>query len=249
MKTLKVFVYLLIFVFVVVAPAFAQISDWPEANPFTAFNAGNDKRIWDKPGNLVFKAKSWLITRFTLTVYEGARGGVDGGFLTLTHREPESNQQITFYYNIRLDSEAMTQVRDAVLSFDLRMWEDGFSNITPATPIRDGDESAKFLKELPTEARLLWVLPPIEGHLTQKEGKYFLSLIAGGPRLNGLITLPLLNVQKFTDIQNERRVKITAAQVGLPTIKWSGGESGYYEFKPGLKEPIYKPTGGVEVSI
>ncbi len=56
-------------------------SEYPEANPLTAFNAGEDQRIWRKPGLLVLEAKQNPISRATITGYEPFEPFPVAGFL------------------------------------------------------------------------------------------------------------------------------------------------------------------------
>ncbi|GEM_PF-4771339 len=217
----------------------ADISDFPEANVWTALNAPEEQDIWNRPGNLVLKAMSWPISRVTISIYndELSKNSRDGGFLTITHRSDELNESVTYYYNIRLTPE-----KRSIVSFSVdMMWENGYLNITPQTAAPTDQ-----FGNLPVSARLLWVLPPVFGHLTRdKDDTYYMSIISGGPAVNGLITLPLTKIQQFVHSIKGRTLDIWAAEVagsGVDSIKWSTGDrKGQFEWKPGMTEPVFQP--------
>lgn len=240
MKTLTFTV--LLFAAIAILPIFAfgaDISDFPEANVWTALDAPGEQDIWSRPGNMVLEAMSWPISRVTISIYNDklSKNAEDGGFLTITHWNDDRNESVTFYYNIRLTPE-----KRSVLSFAVdTMWENGFLNITPKTA-RPADQFGN----MPVPARLLWIMPPVFGHLTKDGGGNYLSIIAGGPAINGLITLPLTkNVQQFVHSIKGRTLNIWAAEVagpGIDSIKWSTGDrKGQFEWKPGMKEPVFQP--------
>lgn len=214
----------------------ATITDWPEANPFPAFKAGKEQRIWHRPGNVVLESLSGPIIRFTATIYNEPTKG----FITLTHTGP--NGPVTFYYNVKAEEDYLS--RQVILSLDASsgMWKEGFLGLVPATSAPTKD----ILTDLPAPARMLWVLPPVQAYITkEKGGNHTLSLILGGPDLNGLVTLPLDVLETFEDVQNGRQVKIWGAEVlSLTSVKWEGknddGKLGMYSWEPGWNEPVFQ---------
>lgn len=212
----------------------ATIADFPEANPFPAFKAGEEQRIWHRPGNAVLEAMAGPIVRFTATVYTGDQNG----FVTLTHIGPDG-KPVTFYYSTRVENDPR-----ALLSLYTSggMWEEGYLGLTPAVSAPDGEN---IFDSMPMGARFLWVMPPIQMYVAKTDDGYTLSLILGGPGLNGLVTLPLSGLQNFEDVQAGRPVKIWGATVLPPTsIKWAGenndGKHGVFSWKPGDKEPDFQ---------
>ncbi|MBI2003831.1 MAG: hypothetical protein HYS78_02565 [Parcubacteria group bacterium] len=220
----------LLLVLAAVLPAFAaDIKDFPEADAYTAFNAKEDQRIWQRPGNLVLDAMSWPVTRTTISLYD-TKTGLEDGFLTLTRTNPADGQSVTFYYNIK----PIVVDDRAVLSFSMAggMWQEGFLNIVP----RPTKLPTDVFGALPPAAQLLFALPPLEGHLVKDgDGSYELSLIVGMPALSGLIKFSLKSVETFPNSMNGKTLKIWGAEVsGISSIKWAAsGEKGKFEWQPG----------------
>lgn len=219
---------------------FAAVGDFPEADPRTAYNADTNKNLWGRPGQQVLEAKSWPITRATITVYKDTDPDKKVGFLTLTHAA-ETGETVTFYYNFFGFTEPRSIVSFSIPSGSMGMWEDAFLGITPNNP----KKVPGFFASMPRSARVLWVQKPGAGYLAKNEdGKQFLILLQGGDGFSGSITLPLQDVQHFTDVeQNRRKVEVWGAYVLPPAVmQWTNREDprGHFEWKPGMKEPVFR---------
>lgn len=223
-------------------PNFAAVSDFPEADPRGAYNADTSKNLWGRPGQQVIEAKSWPITRATITIYKDSEGYPNRkvGFLTLTHTA-ETGEAVTFYYNFFGFTEPRAIVSFSIPDGPTGMWEDAFLGITPQNPKR----TPGLFASMPRSARVLWVQKPGAGYLAANDdGKYFLVLLQGGEGFSGSITLPLQDAQHFTDVeQNKRKVEVWGAYVLPPAVmQWTSREDprGHFEWKPGMKESVFR---------
>lgn len=212
----------------------ATIADWPEADPSVAFKAGEDQRIWHRPGTGVMEALSGPVFRFTATIYKDE----GEGFITLTH-VGSGGHPVTFYYNMKVEIDPKV-----ILSLNTTggMWEEGFLGLVPQVQVPATED---VFGRMPPEARMLWILPPVQAYVTRGDSGFTLSLVLGGVGLNGLVILPLSGLENFEAVQNGRSVKTWGATVLSPTsIKWEGknddGKLGMFTWEPGWEKPVFQ---------
>ncbi len=215
--------------------------EYPETNPFNAFNAEESQKIIENTSPFIMN-KTGPLVRLTITLYKNEAREPFFGFAALTYGGYDEKGLVTYYY-------AVEPVPDASTIFAVNVsqsWGIALVGVVPKDQIQT--ISKNIFTEMPDLAKLLWVSPPLRIIAKEKkDGDIGLFAIQGGGLVSGLISWSTEEVKKYTEIQNAQEVLIYVVNgIGVPdSVEWAVGDpemNGKYEWKPGYDEPKLVPN-------
>ncbi len=222
-------------------PENAVASEYPEANPLNAFNATESQKI-KVSDPLFFSNLVQPLIRVTITLYKNNNGEFSMGFVGVTHSGYRDGDNVTYYFQIVLSRENLGMVAVNVWE----PWGDAYGGIVPKKET-DFVSNKNIFKELPNEAKLLWISVPfsfIIKEVGENQG-FSLFVLYGDRNFNGRISWPVASAKYYSEIQNGQKVFIWAFDgIGVPdSIKWSTKDlRGVFEWGPGMSEPKFVPN-------
>lgn len=229
--------------FTLVFPSSHVVADeYPEANPFNAFNAPISQQI-EANSPLFFANLAQPIIRLTITLYANDNDGPSGGFVAVTRSGYRDGSNVTYYFQVSLSSENLGIVTVNVLG----PWGNAFSDIVPKKNT-DFVFNKNIFTELSYEAKQLWLAIP-RSFTIKKVGEnqgFVLRTLYGDENFNGFISCPVASVKYYSETQSEQEVFIWAVDgIGIPDlVKWSLRDSkGIFEWRPGYLEPKFVADG------